>query len=99
MHEFKHGVNDQRYVELDVAFHSALARMTQNTMLERLLEVTQEWMAPSRSRHLASERRTRSSLRAHRAIFEAVRRQDAESARDEMALHIEEILSMIIPEV
>lgn len=98
MHEFRQGVARERYVELDVAFHSCLARMTQNAMLERLLAVTHEWMAPSRSNQLASERRIRSSLNAHRAILEAVEQHDAASAREEMALHIEEIQIMIIPQ-
>jgi DNA-binding FadR family transcriptional regulator len=98
MGEFRGGVARERYIELDVAFHTCLARMTQNAMLERLLAVTHEWMAPSRSTELASDRRIRSSLRAHRAILEAVQRHDPESARDEMALHIEEILLMITPE-
>ena len=98
MQEFREGVARERYIELDVAFHTCLARMTQNAMLERLLAVTHEWMAPSRRTELASDRRIRSSLNAHRSIFEAIQRHDATSARDEMALHIEEILLMITPE-
>lgn len=96
--EHRDGVARERYIELDVAFHACLARMTQNAMLERLLAVTHEWMTPSRSTALASERRIRSSLSAHRTILEAVERHDAPSARDEMAIHIEEILLMITQE-
>lgn len=96
--EHRDGVPPARYIELDIAFHTCLARMTQNTMLDRLLRVTQEWMAPSRTPALESEERIRSSLSAHRAIAEAVDLQDSTAARDEMAKHIEEILLMITRE-
>lgn len=88
----------ERYAELDVAFHACLARMAQNPMLDRLMAVTQEWMAPSRSPALASEERVRRSLAAHRSILDAVERSEAHTAREEMDKHIQEILQTITGE-
>lgn len=60
-----------------------------------MLGVTMSWMTPSRTTDLASARRMRTSLLAHQAIFEAVVRQDPESAKQDMAIHIEEVAAMI----
>jgi len=96
--EHADGVRGERYTELDLAFHACLARMTQNPMLERLLAVTHEWMAPSRSPALESDQRIRRSLSAHRAILDAIERSDAHRAREEMDKHIDEILQTITGE-
>jgi GntR family transcriptional regulator, transcriptional repressor for pyruvate dehydrogenase complex len=85
----------ESFIALDIAFHTALARMTQNEMLERLLALTNEWMGPSRSRTLQTERRVHRSVAAHRQIFDAVRRRDAHQANIMMTLHLDDILSII----
>ena len=92
----RHEESPERYSELDVAFHACLGRMAQNPMLDRLIAVTQEWMAPSRSPALTSEARIRRSLAAHHAILDAVERSDPRMAREEMDRHIQEILQTII---
>ena len=56
----------------DVEFHLALARMTHNPFLDRLLHVTNEWMAPTRQNTLQSSRRIEASLAAHKNICAAV---------------------------
>lgn len=85
----------EHLAQLDVDFHTSLAQMTGNPILERLLAVTNGWMAPSRSQQLQSHRRIRSSLNAHRLILDAVQRRDPLAARTQMATHIEEILVVI----
>lgn len=85
----------ESFIELDVAFHTALARMTQNQMLERLLGITNEWMGPSRSHTLQTERRVHRSIAAHRQIFDAVRRRDPRQANVMMTLHLDDILAII----
>lgn len=85
----------ERFIALDVSFHTALARMTQNPMLERLLSITNEWMGPSRSHALQTGRRVERSITAHRQILEAVRARDPLQANRMMALHLEDILSII----
>ncbi|KQU70174.1 FadR/GntR family transcriptional regulator [Phycicoccus sp. Root101] len=93
--EIDRGVDPQRYVELDVAFHLTLARMTANPLLERLLTVTHEWMAPSRRSSLETETRIHRSLAAHRRILDAVQRHDPAAASREMTAHINDILTVI----
>lgn len=93
--ETTRGVDPQRYVELDVAFHLMLAQMTMNPMLEKLLRVTNEWMAPSRRTPLETEHRIRTSLAAHRLILQAIQQRDPEAASREMGRHINDILILI----
>lgn len=94
--ETRDGVATERYISLDIAFHTCLARMTQNPMLEQLLTVTNEWMSPSRRTVLQTDRRIRRSLAAHRLIVDAVEGRDSVAAKAEMATHLEEILEVII---
>ena len=93
--EIARGVDPQRYVELDVAFHLTLAQMTMNPMLEKLLKLTNEWMAPSRRISLETEHRIRTSLAAHRLILQAIQQRDPEAASREMGRHINDILIVI----
>jgi DNA-binding FadR family transcriptional regulator len=86
-----------RYVELDVEFHLALARMTHNPFLGRLLEVTNEWMAPSRQSALVSTRRIEASLAAHKKICAAVGDRDPDRASAAMSEHLDQIQRLIVP--
>jgi DNA-binding FadR family transcriptional regulator len=86
-----------RYVELDVEFHLALARMTHNPLLGRLLEVTNEWMAPSRQSALQSTRRVEASLAAHKKICAAVADRDPDRASAAMREHLDQIQRLIVP--
>lgn len=82
-------------VSLDVEFHVALARLTHNPLLERLLTVTNEWMAPARSTGLQTSRRVTRSVAAHRLVFEAVSAHDADRAHAAMAAHIQEVFEAV----
>lgn len=86
-----------RYVDLDVEFHLALARMTHNPFLGRLLEVTNEWMAPSRQSALQSTRRIEVSLAAHKKIYAAVADRDPDRASAAMREHLDQIQRLIVP--
>jgi GntR family transcriptional regulator, transcriptional repressor for pyruvate dehydrogenase complex len=88
-----------RYAVLDVEFHLALARMTHNPLLSRLLQVTNEWMAPSRQSALQSARRIEVSLQAHRKIFAAVAARDPAAAAAAMHEHLEQIQRLIAARV
>jgi DNA-binding FadR family transcriptional regulator len=87
----------RRYVDLDVEFHLALARMTHNPLLDRLLAVTNEWMAPSRQSALQSARRIEVSLAAHRTIYAAVAGRDPDAAAAAMREHLDQIQRLIVP--
>ena len=86
-----------RYVELDVEFHLALARMTHNPFLDRLLQVTNEWMAPTRQNTLQSARRVEVSLAAHKKICAAVADREPERAAAAMREHLDQIQRIIVP--
>lgn len=87
----------RRYAVLDVEFHLALARMTHNPLLDRLLAVTNEWMAPSRQAALQSARRIEVSLAAHKKIFAAVVGRDPDGAAAAMREHLDQIRRLIAP--
>ena len=86
-----------RYVELDVEFHLALARMTHNPFLDRLLQVTNEWMAPTRQNAPQSARRVEVSLAAHKKICAAVADREPERAAAAMREHLDQIQGLIVP--
>lgn len=90
------GAGYDRYVALDVEFHLALARMTHNPLLDRLLQVTNEWMAPSRESTLQSARRIQASLSAHKKIYAAIAARDPGGAAAAMREHLDEIQRLII---
>ncbi|MFD5555206.1 MULTISPECIES: FadR/GntR family transcriptional regulator [unclassified Streptomyces] len=83
-------------VELDGAFHVAVAKAAHNPMLTRLLEATNEWVGPSRDPQYQSRERLLASLRAHRRILAALISHDSEAAAQAMADHLNEVQGMII---
>lgn len=82
-------------VRLDVDFHIAVAKLTHNPMLVRLLDVANEWMAPSRESALQTMKRIETSVAAHRRIYDAIRQHQGNEAHQAMARHIQEIVSTI----
>ena len=85
----------QLLVRLDVEFHAGVARLTQNPMLVRLLDVANEWMAPSRETAHQTMTRIEKSVAAHRRIYEAIRGHQADDAREAMSGHIHEVAMAI----
>ncbi|GAA4384181.1 FadR/GntR family transcriptional regulator [Tsukamurella soli] len=84
----------QRY---DVLFHLAIAKVTYNPMLERLIAETDAWMAPTRQVAFQTERRMRESVAAHRRIYDAIARRDAAGAGAAMHDHLTDVLAAIEP--
>ncbi|MFE4194704.1 FadR/GntR family transcriptional regulator [Paenarthrobacter sp. NPDC056912] len=85
----------QLLVRLDVEFHSGVAKLTQNPMLVKLLDVANEWMAPSRETTHQTMKRIAKSVAAHRRIYDAIRRHEADEAREAMSGHIHEVSTTI----
>jgi len=85
----------QLLVRLDVEFHAGVAKLTQNPMLVRLLDVANEWMAPSRETAHQTMTRIEKSVAAHRRIYEAIRGHQADDAREAMSGHIHEVAMAI----
>ncbi len=79
----------------DIQFHLALARIARNRVLGRLLRALMDLMDGIRENSLANPVRAEKSLKGHRAIFEAVRREDCEAARSLMLDHLSEIEAVL----
>lgn len=84
-----------RTAELDYAFHSAIARATQNRLLVRLHDVSATWMRSSRREALQTRARRATSLAGHRRIQQAIAAHDREGAKAAMADHIEQVRRVI----
>ena len=79
----------ERFVEGDIAFHDALLAATGNYLLTQLIETLGPMLRVGR--RMSLERRpdgAAASQLGHRAILDAVRAQDAETARRAMREHL-----------
>lgn len=77
--------------EGDRLFHSAVAGAGRNPLLSRFLEEISSEVSESRRESLRQPGRPGQSLRQHRAILEAIRRQDAAAARRAMRQHLSSV--------
>jgi GntR family transcriptional regulator, transcriptional repressor for pyruvate dehydrogenase complex len=84
----------QSYLEFDLQFHLLIARATQNSILSNLLSMTrgylQEWIKENLTERSTPKlgMRAELSLREHKKILEALRKGNAEGARQAMTEHI-----------
>ena len=83
----------ERFLEFDVQFHLAIASATHNPILAGLVNTTrgylQEWIKGSlQTPSGGALKRARLSVIQHRAILEAVRAHEPETAREAMEAHI-----------
>jgi GntR family transcriptional repressor for pyruvate dehydrogenase complex len=84
------------FVEADIAFHAALARISRNSILAELVTALEEPLRASRVKSVEGAQERGSSLepsvQAHRAIFDAVAAHDPEQAAAAMDTHLSEAL-------
>ena len=84
----------EKYLEFDLQFHLAIARATENSILFNLLSMTRgylhEWIKESLAASQNSRREVRAklSIREHKRILEALRKGQAQRARQAMTDHI-----------
>lgn len=81
-------------VRLDVEFHSALARASQNPLLATVNTLACSWTPDVRRRSHTTRRARRISVAGHRAILAAVRARDGEAARQAMADHLDAVADL-----
>ena len=80
------GTQDRaRYVEADIAFHTALAQATHNSLFSLLLDSLSDIMLDIRERGFDIPDTPARALKHHRAIFEQVERRDVVGTR--LAMH------------
>jgi len=82
-------------VRTDSAFHSSLARMTRNRILERLLLAIVDLLAQTRDEYLQNEERAQSSLRGHQKVLSAIKEGDCGAAREAMLHHLDNVEGLI----
>jgi GntR family transcriptional repressor for pyruvate dehydrogenase complex len=69
-------------------FHEAITGAAHSSLLARLMHEISGLIRETRIESLSQEDRPRASLKGHRRIAEAVRRQDARGASRAMADHL-----------
>ncbi|MDF1704918.1 MAG: FCD domain-containing protein [Aeromicrobium sp.] len=80
-------VNDPAVPTLDVDFHSAVARASQNRVLSSFVHALHEQVMPVRFLDLSEEVGSR-SVQQHLRIIRAIEEQDADEAEAAMAEHL-----------
>ena len=88
------GLATAESVRLDVEFHSALARASQNPLLATVNTLACSWTPDVRRRSHTTRRARRISVEGHRAILAAVRARDGEAAREAMADHLRAVAAL-----
>jgi GntR family transcriptional regulator, transcriptional repressor for pyruvate dehydrogenase complex len=87
--------NPDRFAQIDVAFHTALARATQNELFVILLNSIGEVLLQIRRETVAEARSAERALFHHRRILERVKARDAEGAQEAMRAHLEDVHSTL----
>ncbi|GAA4771043.1 FadR/GntR family transcriptional regulator [Microbacterium gilvum] len=84
-----------RSMQLDISFHTGVARASANPLLESLTRITAAWTVEERVHsHLDGDGR-RISREGHERILRALERRDAAAAESAMADHLSEIRAVI----
>lgn len=83
------------FSEEDTAFHTAIAKLTRNPLLVRIIEILHVMTEPTRVQSLASEEGRRRSLAGHLRIFDAIRDGDAPGAEQAMLDHLKTVKTLL----
>jgi GntR family transcriptional repressor for pyruvate dehydrogenase complex len=81
----------ESYAEEDIRFHEVIGDAAGNELLTTMLGVIWDVLRASREQWLQTNARAHASLEAHRQIYEALARHDAEAARGASAGHIKAV--------
>ncbi len=76
------------FARTDVAFHFVLAEVPRNSIFVALHTALAEWLTEQRDTSLRRPGAARSALKAHRAIFKAVKEGDCDAAESAMKQHL-----------
>jgi GntR family transcriptional regulator, transcriptional repressor for pyruvate dehydrogenase complex len=80
----------------DTSFHYAIALASGNSVVLKVLDIIMDMLRDSRERSLQVEGRPQKSLVGHRRILAAIKRHDAEAAKDAMRRHIEDVEEIVL---
>ncbi len=83
----------------DAEFHYSIALASDNSVVLKVIDILMDLLRESRERSLQVEGRAQKSLAGHRRILAAIKRRDAEAARDAMRHHIEDVEEIVLNKV
>ena len=82
-------------VGMNSDFHRALAKMSRNKVLERLLTALIGALGTTREKYLLSDERKKKSLEGHRQILAAIRSGSPDVARRAMRQYLQEVENIV----
>ncbi|HEY2206728.1 MAG TPA: FCD domain-containing protein [Pseudonocardia sp.] len=94
LHASHDGLMAAESLRLDIEFHSALARASQNPLLATVNTVACSWTGDVRRRSHTTRRARRISVEGHRAIFAAVLARDGAAAATAMGEHLADVAAL-----
>jgi GntR family transcriptional regulator, transcriptional repressor for pyruvate dehydrogenase complex len=80
----------------DAEFHYSIALASGNSVVLKVLDILMDLLRETRERSLQLKGRPQKSLAGHRRILAAIKRHDAEAARDAMRRHIEDVEEIVL---
>jgi GntR family transcriptional repressor for pyruvate dehydrogenase complex len=85
----------QNILEPDLAFHSALADAAHNFVLKRVYRSTSDLLRYVRTKTMHVAATDVKAIRFHTAIFDAVREQHPQEARQHMSEHLDDFAATV----
>ena len=82
----------------DSEFHYTIALASGNSVVLKVLDTLMDLLRDTRERSLQVEGRPQKSVAGHRRILGAIKRHDAEAAKDAMRHHIEDVEEIVLNE-
>jgi GntR family transcriptional repressor for pyruvate dehydrogenase complex len=82
----------------DAEFHYSIALASGNSVVLKVLDILMDLLRETRERSLQLKGRPQRSLAGHRRILAAIKRHDAEAAKDAMRRHIEDVEEIVLEE-
>jgi GntR family transcriptional repressor for pyruvate dehydrogenase complex len=80
----------------DAEFHYSIALASGNSVVLKVLDILMDLLRETRERSLQLQGRPQRSLAGHRRILAAIKRHDAEAAKDAMRRHIEDVEEIVL---
>jgi GntR family transcriptional repressor for pyruvate dehydrogenase complex len=80
----------------DAEFHYSIALASGNSVVLKVIDTVMDLLRDTRARSLQAEGRPQKSLKGHRRILAAIKRHDAEAAKDAMRRHLEDVEEIVL---
>ena len=84
----------RRFLETDVAFHYAIAKIPGNPIFTSLYEAVVEWLTEQRETSGRAAKAAEIAHAAHARIYEAIAAHDATAAQAEMQAHLDKVVKL-----